>query len=48
MARTWYPLLDDARTYAALFEIRHAMEAVSGAYQEPVYFRFFVDLVAGR
>jgi methylmalonyl-CoA mutase N-terminal domain/subunit len=31
-------LLDAARAYATLYEIRHAMEAVFGAYQEPVFF----------
>ena len=32
------PLLDAARAYATLFEIRHAMEEVFGAYREPVFF----------
>jgi methylmalonyl-CoA mutase N-terminal domain/subunit len=32
------PLLDAVRAYATLYEIRHAMEAVFGAYQEPVFF----------
>jgi methylmalonyl-CoA mutase N-terminal domain/subunit len=32
------PMLDAVRTYATLYEIRHAMEAVFGAYQEPVFF----------
>jgi methylmalonyl-CoA mutase N-terminal domain/subunit len=32
------PMLDAARAYATLYEIRHAMEAVFGAYQEPVFF----------
>jgi methylmalonyl-CoA mutase N-terminal domain/subunit len=32
------PLLDAVRAYATLFEIRHSMEAVFGAYQEPVFF----------
>jgi len=32
------PLLDAARAYATLYEIRHAMEEVFGAYQEPVFF----------
>jgi methylmalonyl-CoA mutase N-terminal domain/subunit len=31
-------ILDCARTYATLFEIRHAMEEVFGAYREPVFF----------
>ena len=31
-------MLDAARAYATLYEIRHAMEAVFGAYQEPVFF----------
>ncbi|HEX2205049.1 MAG TPA: methylmalonyl-CoA mutase family protein [Longimicrobium sp.] len=32
------PLLDAVRAYATLYEIRHAMEDVFGAYQEPVFF----------
>jgi len=32
------PLLDAARAYATLYEIRAAMEEVFGAYQEPVFF----------
>ena len=32
------PMLDAARAYATLYEIRHAMEEVFGAYQEPVFF----------
>jgi methylmalonyl-CoA mutase N-terminal domain/subunit len=32
------PLLDAVRAYATLYEIRHSMEAVFGAYQEPVFF----------
>jgi methylmalonyl-CoA mutase N-terminal domain/subunit len=32
------PLLDAARAYATLHEIRAAMEEVFGAYQEPVFF----------
>jgi methylmalonyl-CoA mutase, N-terminal domain len=32
------PLLDAVRAYATLYEIRHAMEEVFGAYQEPVFF----------
>jgi methylmalonyl-CoA mutase, N-terminal domain len=32
------PMLDAVRAYATLYEIRHAMEAVFGAYQEPVFF----------
>ena len=32
------PMLDAVRAYATLHEIRHAMEAVFGAYQEPVFF----------
>ena len=31
-------MLDAVRAYATLHEIRHAMEAVFGAYQEPVFF----------
>jgi methylmalonyl-CoA mutase, N-terminal domain len=31
-------MLDAARAYATLYEIRHAMEGVYGAYQEPVFF----------
>jgi methylmalonyl-CoA mutase N-terminal domain/subunit len=31
-------ILDAARSYATLFEIRHAMEQVFGAYREPVFF----------
>jgi methylmalonyl-CoA mutase N-terminal domain/subunit len=31
-------LLDAVRAYATLHEIRHSMEAVFGAYQEPVFF----------
>jgi methylmalonyl-CoA mutase, N-terminal domain len=31
-------LLDAVRAYATLYEIRHAMEEVFGAYQEPVFF----------
>jgi len=32
------PMLDCARVYATLFEIRHALERVWGAYREPVFF----------
>jgi methylmalonyl-CoA mutase, N-terminal domain len=32
------PLLECARAYATLFEIRHALEQVYGAYREPVFF----------
>ncbi|MEX2570653.1 MAG: methylmalonyl-CoA mutase family protein [Gemmatimonadota bacterium] len=32
------PLLDAVRAYATLYEIRHAMEEVFGAYREPVFF----------
>src|SRR5690606_20050515 len=32
------PMLDAARAYATLFEIRHALEEEFGAYQEPVFF----------
>jgi methylmalonyl-CoA mutase N-terminal domain/subunit len=32
------PMLDCARAYATLFEIRHALERVWGAYREPVFF----------
>ena len=31
-------MLDAVRAYATLYEIRHALEAVYGAYQEPVFF----------
>jgi methylmalonyl-CoA mutase N-terminal domain/subunit len=31
-------ILDCARAYATLFEIRHAMERVFGSYKEPVFF----------
>ncbi|CAN5809091.1 methylmalonyl-CoA mutase family protein [soil metagenome] len=31
-------MLDAVRAYATLYEIRHAMEEVFGAYQEPVFF----------
>ncbi len=31
-------ILDCARAYATLFEIRHAMETVFGSYKEPVFF----------
>jgi methylmalonyl-CoA mutase N-terminal domain/subunit len=31
-------ILDCARAYCTLFEIRHAMEKVFGAYREPVFF----------
>ena len=31
-------ILDCARAYATLYEIRHAMEAVFGSYKEPVFF----------
>jgi methylmalonyl-CoA mutase N-terminal domain/subunit len=31
-------ILDCARSYCTLYEIRHAMEAVFGAYREPVFF----------
>jgi methylmalonyl-CoA mutase N-terminal domain/subunit len=32
------PMLDCARAYCTLFEIRHALETVYGAYREPVFF----------
>ena len=32
------PMLDCARAYCTLFEIRHALERVFGAYREPVFF----------
>ncbi|PYP01869.1 MAG: methylmalonyl-CoA mutase [Gemmatimonadetes bacterium] len=32
------PMLDCARAYCTLFEIRHALESVYGAYREPVFF----------
>jgi methylmalonyl-CoA mutase, N-terminal domain len=31
-------ILDSARARATLYEIRHAMEQVFGAYREPVFF----------
>ena len=31
-------LLECARAYCTLFEIRHAMEEEFGAYKEPVFF----------
>ncbi|MGE0159121.1 MAG: methylmalonyl-CoA mutase [Gemmatimonadales bacterium] len=31
-------ILDCARAYATLFEIRHAMEEIFGSYKEPVFF----------
>jgi methylmalonyl-CoA mutase N-terminal domain/subunit len=35
---TFPRILDCARAYCTLFEIRHAMEDVFGAYREPVFF----------
>jgi len=32
------PMLECVRTYCTLYEIRHAMETVFGAYREPVFF----------
>ncbi len=32
------PMLECARAYATLYEIRHALERVYGAYREPVFF----------
>ena len=32
------PMLDCARAYCTLYEIRHALEHVYGAYREPVFF----------
>ncbi|OLD02407.1 MAG: methylmalonyl-CoA mutase [Gemmatimonadetes bacterium 13_1_40CM_3_69_22] len=32
------PMLDCARAYCTLYEIRHALERVYGAYREPVFF----------
>ena len=32
------PMLDCARAYCTLYEIRHALEEVFGAYREPVFF----------
>src|SRR5213595_2700772 len=32
------PMLDCARAYCTLYEIRHALEGVYGAYREPVFF----------
>jgi methylmalonyl-CoA mutase N-terminal domain/subunit len=32
------PMLDCARSYCTLYEIRHALEAVYGAYREPIFF----------
>ncbi len=31
-------MLDCARAYCTLFEIRHALEEVYGAYREPIFF----------
>ena len=31
-------MLDCARVYCTLYEIRHALETVWGAYREPVFF----------
>jgi methylmalonyl-CoA mutase N-terminal domain/subunit len=31
-------ILDCARAYCTLFEIRHALEEVFGAYRDPVFF----------
>jgi methylmalonyl-CoA mutase N-terminal domain/subunit len=31
-------LLECARAYCTLYEIRHAMEKVFGSYKEPVFF----------
>ena len=31
-------MLDCARAYCTLFEIRHVLEEVYGAYREPVFF----------
>jgi methylmalonyl-CoA mutase N-terminal domain/subunit len=31
-------MLDCARVYCTLFEIRHTLEGVWGAYREPVFF----------
>ena len=32
------PMLDCAREFCTLYEIRHALERVYGAYREPVFF----------
>jgi methylmalonyl-CoA mutase N-terminal domain/subunit len=32
------PMLDCVRAYATLYEIRHALEEVYGAYREPIFF----------
>ena len=32
------PILECARAYCTLFEIREAMEKVFGSYKEPVFF----------
>ncbi|MEX0907571.1 MAG: methylmalonyl-CoA mutase family protein, partial [Gemmatimonadota bacterium] len=32
------PMLDCVRAYCTLFEIRHALEEVYGAYREPIFF----------
>jgi methylmalonyl-CoA mutase N-terminal domain/subunit len=32
------PMVDCARAYCTLYEIRHALERVYGAYREPVFF----------
>lgn len=33
------PMLDCARAYCTLYEIREALERVYGAYREPVFFQ---------
>jgi methylmalonyl-CoA mutase N-terminal domain/subunit len=32
------PMLDCARAYCTIFEIREALEQVYGAYREPIFF----------
>ena len=32
------PMLECVRAYCTLFEIRHALEEVFGAYREPIFF----------
>ena len=32
------PMLECVRAYCTLFEIRHALEEVYGAYREPIFF----------
>jgi methylmalonyl-CoA mutase, N-terminal domain len=32
------PMLECVRAYCTLYEIRHALEQVYGAYREPIFF----------